>query len=86
MIGNTVIANRNTAHWTNNRVGVTPSIAAALCASEGDSPAFNRVLAGRVHFRHNGEIASEFFGCDGAKLYAARETQVGWRISLCPRP
>jgi len=70
MVGDTAIADRNTAYWTKNRMGVASSTAAALSASESDSAAFNRVLADWVHFRHNGEIASELLGWHGAELYA----------------
>lgn len=70
VVGDTAVADRNTAYWTHNRVCVTPRIATALSASKRDSTTFNRVLAGGVHFRHNGEIAEELLGWHGGKLYA----------------
>jgi hypothetical protein len=69
VVSDTAIANGNTAHWANDRVGVTPSTATALSASESNSATVNGVLAGQIHFRHNGEIAAKF-GWHAAALYA----------------
>ena len=71
MVGDTAITDRNAAHWTNNRVRMTPGVAAALSAGECDCTAFHSVLAGWIHFRHNGEIAAEL-GWHEAELYPAR--------------
>jgi hypothetical protein len=65
MVSDTAITDWNAAHGTKNRVNVTSSVATALSASDGDSPTFNRVLAGWVHLRHNGEIAAKVLGWHG---------------------
>lgn len=70
MVGNTAIANGNTTHWAKDCMGVTSSTAAALSARDAGCAAFNRVLAGSIHFRH-GEIASKL-GWHGGELYTAR--------------
>jgi|SRR5690348_10517396 len=80
MVRDTAITDGNAANWTNNRVGVTPGTPPALTASNRDSSTFNRVLAGWVHFRHNGEIASEFFGWPCRKLYPARGCSTGANV------
>ena len=50
MVKDTAIADGNTAYRTNDCVGVTPSTAAAVTASNCDGAAFYGVW---VHLRHN---------------------------------
>ena len=47
MVRDTAITDGNAAHWTYNRVGVTPGSPPALRASKGDSATFKCVIAGR---------------------------------------
>lgn len=66
MVSDTAIANGSAAHRAKHRVCVASGSVAALAAGERDNAAFNRVLAGWVHFRHKAKIAAEFFGWHGA--------------------
>ncbi len=63
-----------------------PAVPPHSALARAMAPHFNRVLAGWVHFRHNGEIASEFFGWHGGNytpLVAAR-VQTSQPISGTP--
>jgi len=59
MISDTAVAHGNPAHWTKHCVCVTASTPATLSASKPDCAAFNRLLAVRVYFSHDGKAASK---------------------------
>lgn len=59
MVSDTAITDGKAAHRAKNRVRLTPSAAAALSASEGDSATFNGALSSPIHLGHNGEVASK---------------------------
>ena len=71
MFRNTAITDGNATDRGKDRMRVTSSTASALSTSKDDGTTFNRVLAGSVHLRDDGEIASKL-GLHEAGFYAAR--------------